>query len=379
MDVVKFCSDLVSCKSVTPNDNGAIDYIEKFLKNLGFKTKIFESDEKNNKVKNLFAKLERGEGNNLGFLGHSDVVPAGSGWRSDAFNPIQRDGFLYGRGVADMKGGISAFCCALEKFLKSLDQFNGSIRLFITGDEEIGTYQGIQSLLDWAEQCEELPDDCLCGEPSSDKEVGDRVYAGHRGSLNTLARYKGKQSHVAYSQNSEENSLTQICRYITIMKDYVWKYEDKRFPKTNLEPTLLFTGNYAENIIPEETSSNINIRFGADYTSDDLKRILLEYAEPLGIDLTFRVSGEAFYCDDNKLKGLISKAINNVTGLIPEFSAGGGTSDCRYMIKYCNVIEFGIQDETIHQANEKVKVDDLKKLEDIYLEFLNLYFNPKKD
>ena len=373
MDVVKFCSGLVGCKSVTPTDDGAIDYIAVFLRNLGFETQILEFSDKGRTVRNLFAKFEKGEGANLGFLGHSDVVPAGDGWDFDPFEPVQCDGFLIGRGVADMKGGISAFCCAVSKFIRE-ESFNGSIRIFITGDEEVGSYQGIQSVLNWAESRREIPDDCLVGEPSSDKEVGDRVFIGHRGSINVRAKAVGRQLHVAYSQN-DANSLVQICRYVATMKDYEWKYEDKRFPKTNLEPTLLFTGNYAENIIPGESSANINIRFSSDYDSEQLQQILSEKAVPLGIDLSFRVNGEAYCCDDERLKDLMSAAIRNITGLIPRFSTEGGTSDGRYMVKYCNVIEFGIQDETMHQSNEKVKIADLKKLEDIYFEFLRLYFN----
>lgn len=373
MDVVKFCSDLVRSKSITPTDDGAIECIAEFLKNSGFETKILEFSEKGRSVRNLFAKIGKGEGRSLGFLGHSDVVPAGDGWDSDPFDPIQRDGFLIGRGVADMKGGISAFCCAVSKFVEE-KSFDGSIKIFITGDEEIGTYQGIQSVLDWAEANGEIPDDCLVGEPSSDKEVGDRVFVGHRGSINVKAKFVGKQLHVAYSKEGD-NSLAQICRYVSAMKDYKWKYEDKRFPKTNLEPTLLFTGNYAENVIPEESSANINIRFGADYNSEQLKQILSEKADPFGIKLSFRVSSEAYICDDENLKVLLSQAIRDVTGLTPRFSAEGGTSDGRYMIEHCNVIEFGIQDETIHQSNERVKVEDLKKLKDIYFEFLKLYFD----
>jgi len=373
MDVVKFCSDLIRCKSVTPTDNGAIDYISEFLKNLGFESKILEFSEGKRTVRNLFAKFKRGEGANLGFLGHSDVVSAGDGWDSDPFDPIQCDGFLIGRGVADMKGGISAFCCAVSRFVEK-KSFSGSIRIFITGDEEVGTYQGIQSVLEWAKKMREIPDDCLIGEPSSDKEVGDRVFLGHRGSINVKAKSVGKQLHVAYSRNNT-NSLAKICQYIAAMKGYEWKHEDKRFPKTNLEPTLLFTGNYAENVIPKESSANINVRFGADYNSDQLKQILSEKAAQFGIDLSFRVSGEAYCCDNERLKNLLSSAIKNITGLIPRFSTEGGTSDGRYMIKYCNVIEFGMQDKTIHQSNEKIKIDDLRKLEDIYFEFLNLYFH----
>lgn len=373
MDVVKFCSDLVRCKSVTPVDDGAIDYISDFLKNLGFETEILEFSEKERTVRNLFAKFEREEGANLGFLGHSDVVPAGDGWDSDPFNPIIYDGFLIGRGVADMKGGISAFCCAISRFVKE-KSFKGSIRIFVTGDEEVGSYQGIPSVLEWAKERREIPDDCLVGEPSSDKEIGDRVFIGHRGSMNIRAKSVGRQLHVAYSKNNT-NSLAQICRYVALMKNYEWKHEDKRFPITNLEPTLLFTGNHAVNIIPEESSANLNIRFSADYNSEQLKQILSEKAAQFEISLSFVVSGEPYCCDDTKLKGLISSAIKNVTGSVPRFSAEGGISDGRYMIKYCNVIEFGMIDRTMHQSNERIRVSDLKKLENIYFEFLKLYFN----
>lgn len=373
MDVIKFCSDLVRCKSVTPVDDGAIDYISEFLKNLGFETQILEFSEEERTVRNLFAKFERGEGANFGFLGHCDVVPAGDGWDTDPFQPVERDGFLIGRGVADMKGGISAFCCAVSKFIRE-KSFNGSIRVFITGDEEVGSYQGIPSVLDWAKEKGEIPDDCLVGEPSSDKEVGDRVFLGHRGSINVQAKSVGRQLHVAFSQNNI-NSLAQICRYVSAMKDYEWKHEDNRFPKTNLEPTLLFTGNYAQNVIPGESSANLNIRFGADYDADQIKQILAEKAAKFEVTLSFVVNGEPYYCDNEKLKSLMSSAIKNATGLIPRFSAEAGTSDGRFMIEYCNVIEFGVQVEMMHRNNEKVKINDLKKLENVYFEFLKLYFN----
>ena len=377
MDVVDFCSGLVGCKSVTPEDDGAINYIAEFLKKNKFETKVLEFSEGSRTIKNLFAKFsagdEKSQRKKLGFLGHSDVVPAGENWITDPFVLTPKNGFLIGRGIADMKGGISAFCCAVSRFVNE-KSFSGTIQIFITGDEEVGSYQGIRSVLDWAEKNREFPDDCLIGEPSSEKQLGDRIYAGHRGSLNVTARALGKQGHVAYPQNYD-NSLARVCEYIAQMKDYQWKHEDKRFPQTNLEPTLLFTKNHAENVVPEETSANLNIRFGADYSSDDLKKILSEKAEPLNINLDFRVSGEAYCCDDPRLKNLISTAIKKVTGLTAEFSAAGGTSDGRYMIKHCNVIEFGLPDATIHQKNERVKIEDLRNLEEIYFEFLKLYFD----
>jgi len=370
-DVIEFCSDLIRCKSVTPDDDGAIECISKFLQKLGFSTEILTFGSKKRCIPNLFAKYRGGKGKKLGFLGHSDVVPPGGEWKTDPFNPSVHDGYLIGRGVADMKGGIAAFCCAAKKFIQN--DFNGELLFFITGDEEIGSYDGIQSVLNWANQNAEIPDDCILGEPSSYQKLGDRVYAGHRGSINIDVRSHGKQGHVAYPQNFK-NSLMQLYKYIAKIKQYPWKHNDKRFPKTNLEPTLLFSDNYAENVVPEKSSANLNIRFGGDYSANQLKMILQNEARIYDIDLNFKVSGEAYYCDDQNLHNLLAQSIKNITGLTPEFSAAGGISDARHMIKYCNVIEFGLIDETIHQANEKVKIEDLYILEEIYLEFLRNYF-----
>ncbi len=371
MDVVQFCSDLISCRSVTPYDDGAIDYINNFLNNLGFESRILEFSEGQNTVKNLFARYTKGQGKKFGFLGHSDVVPAGDMWDTEPFTPVISDGYLIGRGVADMKGGISAFCCALGKFISS--DFPGEIYVFITGDEEIGTYQGIRSLLEWANKNKFIPDDCLIGEPSSKERIGDRVYIGHRGSANINIKINGKQGHAAYPE-SYDNSLMKLCNLISELKKYNWKYSDKRYPKTNLEPTLLYTGNYAENVVPGESSANINIRFGGDYTSETIKNVFEKISEPYNVKLDFRISGEAYCCDDINLQKQLTQAIQKETGLVPEFSAGGGTSDGRYMIRYCNVIEFGLQDATIHQCNERAKIKDLKTLENIYFRFLKNYF-----
>lgn len=374
MDVVSLCSDLIKCKSVTPNDDGAIDVIAEYLLSLGFHTEIliFKSVDGKNEIKNLFAKYGASKNRILGFLGHSDVVPAGDGWEVDPFAAIQKDGYLIGRGIADMKGGIAAFCCAVSEFIKQ--KFDGSIVVLITGDEEVGSYEGVRSLIKWCEENDHIPNDCLIGEPSSRINIGDRVYIGHRGSMNVTAQSIGKQGHIAYPENYV-NSLGNICKYIAAMMNYKWKYDDKRFPRTNLEPTLLFTNNYATNVAPDSSSANLNIRYGADYNSEDLKKILLDEAKDYDISLDFVVSGDSYFCDNERLKGILSLAIKDITGIGTEFSCGGGISDGRYMIKYCNIIEFGLQDSTMHQKNEKVKINDLLVLEKIYLSFIEKYFN----
>ena len=368
MDVVSFCSELIKRKSVTPNDDGIADYVADFLSSIGFETRIleFKSADGKNVVKNLFAKYGHSRDKVLGFLGHLDVVPAGDGW--NAFAAEQKDGCLIGRGVADMKGGAAAFCCAVAEYVKQ--DFNGTISFFLTCDEEIGSFEGTQSLIKWAKENNELPNDCLIGEPSSDMILGDRVYAGHRGSMNVMVRSHGKQGHVAYSS---QNSLTGLCRYIARMADYNWRYENKKFPKTKIEPTLLYTNNYAVNVVPDESSANINIRYGADYTATELQEIFKREAAEFNLDLEFKVSGDACYCESD-LQNILADSIREVMGVQPKFSAEGGISDGRYMIEHCNIIEFGLQDATIHQKNEHVKISDLYALEKIYAAFLKRYF-----
>ncbi|MDR2723693.1 MAG: succinyl-diaminopimelate desuccinylase [Holosporaceae bacterium] len=374
MDVVSFCSDLIRCKSVTPEDDGAIDYISKFLSSVGFKTQIltFKSKDGNNIIKNLFAEYGTSDKKSLGFIGHSDVVPAGEHWEEDPFAAVQKDGFLYGRGVADMKGGIAAFCCAAAQFVRH--HFDGTIEFFVTGDEEVGSPEGMQSLLKWAIENNRIPNYCLIGEPSSDIQLGDRIYLGHRGSLNVVINSRGQQGHSAYPVNYK-NSLINLCRYIVKISDYPWKYKDSRFPETNLEATMLFTSNYAPNIVPDWSSANLNIRFGDNYTIEKLKTIIEQEAEGFdNLSFAFLSSGEAYYCDNEFLKSKLSLAIKEIVGIEPSFSAAGGTSDGRFMVHNCNVIEFGLPDSTIHQKNERVKVEDLENLRMIYLSFLKKYF-----
>ncbi|MDR3179613.1 MAG: succinyl-diaminopimelate desuccinylase [Holosporaceae bacterium] len=374
MDVVSLCSRLIKCKSVTPNDDGALDLVADFLAAVGFETNImfFRSPDGSNVVKNLFASFGTSSKKILGFLGHSDVVPPGDGWDSDPFEPVQRNGYLIGRGICDMKGGIGAFCSAVAQFVQK--KFDGSLKILITGDEEIGTPEGIRSLLDWCCKTGNIPQDCLIGEPSSENVLGDRIYLGHRGSINIVVRSTGLQGHVAYPSNFK-NSLAPVCRFVTHMLDYQWKYEDKRFPQTHLEPTMLFTNNYASNVVPDQTSANLNIRFSSDYNTSMLREILQNEAKKFDLSLEFIESGNAFFCDDEKLKSAMVSSIQEVTGVATAFSAGGGTSDGRYLVSHCNTIEFGLVDKFIHQKNEKTKIQDLLNLEKIYLRFLEKYFS----
>lgn len=390
-NVIQLCTDLVKCKSITPLDAGVFDILVDFLTNIGFKTQILEfSSPSGNKVKNLFGIYSFGDlkkafeqNNVLAFLGHIDVVPPGEGWSCDPFGGVISGDQMIARGIADMKGGVAAFCCAISDYLSDFNNencnnlnqpnFNAAIEVLLTADEEVGTYEGAQALLNWCDENGYVPTDCFIAEPSSDKLLGDRVFMGHRGSLNVIATSNGKQGHVAYPMNYN-NSLLHICRYVSEMSNYNFTHNDKRFPKTNIEPTMLHTGNYATNVVPEVSSCNINIRFGADYTSDSLKDIFLEHAAKYNIATEFIGAGEAYYCDCDKLKNILSEAILETVGVAASFSASGGTSDGRFMIKYCNLIEFGLQDASIHQKNEHANLKDIENLTQIYHSFLTKYF-----
>lgn len=370
INVVDFCSDLIRFQTVSPDNSEAADYIGDFLLECGFGVRICHFIG-SYRAKNVFAAFGKPNAKKrLGFLGHVDVVPEGSGWNTDPFDPVQKNGFLIGRGVADMKGGVAAFCCAVAKFLKQTS-CDGYIAVFITGDEEIGSDEGLQPLLGVTGPF--IPNDCLIGEPSSDVKLGDRIYIGHRGSLNVKATAEGRQGHSAYPQNYD-NALMRLCNFITAVKNYEWKHEDKRFPITNAEPTLMISDNVAVNVVPGTASVNINVRFGSDYSTQDLEKIFSEIANAHSIEVKFLESGDAYCCDNENLKNMLSGAINKVTGLTPKFSTEGGTSDGRFMSQFCNVIEFGLQDATIHQANECAKISDLQALENIYFEFLKTYF-----
>lgn len=387
MDVVEFCRKLVSCKSITPNDCGAIDFLAEYFSSLGFFIKTF----KNKGVKNLFAVYDFGNGEKqklfseekffkerkndkkLLFFGHSDVVPEGENWDTDPFLLTEKNGRLYGRGVADMKGGISAFAVAIKNYLQKKHPKKGSLYIIITGDEEIGSYEGIESVIDWLKENKITFSDALLAEPSSDKVLGDRVFIGHRGSINISISSKGKQGHVAY-EGSYKNSLSHVIKFVAHILNYKWKHENKKFPKISIEPTLLYTNNYAVNVVPDFSKANINVRFGADYKSKDIIEIFKNEAQNFCVELEFFVSGEPYSSENFNLQKKISEAIFEITNVKPRFSCEGGTSDARFMINLCNVIEFGIEDRTIHQKNENVSVEDLKNLGKIYERFLEKYF-----
>ena len=376
-DSVALAQELIRCPSVTPADAGALDVVERELKSLGFSTwRLPFGEAPDGPVDNLYARL--GEtGPHFCYAGHTDVVPAGdaNGWTVEPFAGTIDQGFLIGRGAADMKGSIAAFLVALRRHLAAAGGPKGSISLLITGDEEGPARHGTTEVLDWMEANGHRPDHCLVGEPTSARQLGDMVKVGRRGSLNATITVHGIQGHVAYPQRAD-NPITRLVRILDRVKAEPIDHGTEFFDPSNLEVTNLDVGNPTENLIPARATARLNIRFNDRHTgqslSDWLRAVVAEEAPRH--DIAIRVSGESFFTPPGLLSDLVVEAIQQHTGLTPELSTTGGTSDARFIRRMCPVLEFGLVGESMHKADEKVAVADVHRLTDIYETLLNRYF-----
>ncbi len=370
---LEICRDLVGFNSVTYNKSDILAYVKSILTAVDFDVQILEfTDEKTGRcVENLFAS--RGETiDSLGILGHLDTVPAGEGWNFDPFKATEYNGKLYGRGIVDMKGGVGCVLAALEELDKTS---HDRISIFFTCDEEVGSYEGVQAMLDWAKERNEIPTDCLICEPSSNKKIGDRIYIGHRGSINIEVRANGIQSHSAYvTKESSENALEKICNFVSKISNYDFKDESEFFKATIASPTILNSSNLAVNVIPPLASVNFNVRFSDKFTSESIFEIFKDLAEKDGLTANFTKSGEPYICKNERLLECAKNSIYEELGYYPAFSTGGGTSDGRFMINYCPVVEFGMVDRTLHQVNEHIEICDCEKLKNVYKRFILKYF-----
>lgn len=367
------CKALVEFNSVTYNKSEILNYVSSILEDINFDVQTLKFTDKNTGrcVENLFAS--RGKTIEcLGILGHLDTVPAGDGWSFEPFQATEYNGKLYGRGIVDMKGGIGCALAALEELDKDSDN---RINIFLTCDEEIGSYEGMQAMLDWAKEKRKLPTDCLICEPSSNIKICDRVYIGHRGSINIEIIAKGIQSHSAYvTKKNSKNALERICKFVSTIANYDFKDESELFNATIASPTTLNAANLAVNVIPPYASVNFNVRFSDKFTSESIFEIFRLLAEKDGLSASYTKSGEPYVCKNKKLLECARDSIYAELGYYPEFSTGGGTSDGRFMINYCPVIEFGMVDKTLHQINEHIEIDDCEKLKNVYKRFILKYF-----
>jgi succinyl-diaminopimelate desuccinylase len=367
IDPVELAERLIACPSVTPATGEVFDVLEAALAPLGFTVHRFiEGQPPDGPVENLFAS--RGEGApHFGFAGHLDVVPPGPGWTTDPFTPETGGGLLYGRGAVDMKGGIAAFVAAVS----GLAEQKGTLSLLITGDEEGPATHGTPAIMRWMEARGIRPDMILIGEPTSEKRLGDTVKIGRRGSVNMWIDIPGIQGHVAYPHRAD-NPITKLGRALTALDALILDEGSDSFQASNLEVTDVETANPAGNIIPGSARARLNIRFNNLHRGEDLVALVSETVEAQAPGATVKaiISGEAFLTPPGRLYDLVTDAIREETGIEPELSTGGGTSDGRYLIKLCPVVDFGLPNATMHKLDEAASVEDLKALRNIYARIL---------
>ncbi len=375
--------ELIKFPSVTPKDAGAIGFLAKQLKKLGFNCKILEFKDKNKKskpIKNIYARLGK-KGLNICYAGHTDVVPPGNikDWTVNPFKPTIKKNHLIGRGANDMKSSIACFVSAVEKFLKKRKKFNGSISLLITGDEEGLAINGTKKVIDYLKKKREKIDFCIVGEPTNPNKLGEMIKIGRRGSISGTIMISGSQGHVAYPHlsNNPINTLVKICKKLNELK---LDKGNKNFQPSNLEFTSINVNNNATNVIPATARAQFNVRFNNLHTSSSLKKKIYSIVESLNkknkckFKIDFHVSGESFLTKPNKTIYMAKNIIKKITKVTPVFSTTGGTSDARFIRKISPCLEFGLVNKTMHKIDECVSLKDLKNLTKIYQNILEEYF-----
>ena len=363
IDPVELASALIRCPSVTPARGEVFDVLEGALAMLGFTVHRWVMGEApDGPTENMIAI--RGEGRpHFGFAGHLDVVPAGEGWQGDPFAAEIVDGLLVGRGANDMKSAVAAYVAALSR----LDTSSGTLSLLITGDEEGYATYGTPRIIDWLNERQVRPDMILIGEPTSVDRLGDTVKIGRRGSVNMWIEVPGVQGHVAYPHRAS-NPVPALARVISALGALRLDDGTEQFPPSNLEFTAVSTPTNASNLIPGTATAQLNIRFNNLQRGTDLVKLVEEIAqrEAPGSKLTARISGEAFLTPPGQLYDVIVDAIEEETGHKPELSTSGGTSDGRFLIQLCPVVDFGLPNATMHKVGECASLEDIRALSRIY-------------
>lgn len=352
---------------MTPDDDGALDFITSYLSD--FKTIRIDT----NGVKNLFVHKRFSDGIHLSFAGHIDVVPVGDGWNSEPFVATIKDGHMYGRGASDMKSGLAAFI----NTLKNCENFNGTLSAMITSDEEGDARFGTVEILKYLKEQNQLPDLCIVAEPTCESVLGDTIKVGRRGSINGKITITGRGGHAAYPQKAL-NPITLAGELITKIADQKLDSGDEFFSASQLVITDIRSGYQKTNVIPTELSLMFNVRNSTNTTIEDVEKFIRTVANKSNIEnyeLSLDQSSHPFVVQNSgKTKQaieLLQNIIQKTTGLMPSLSTSGGTSDARFIAQHgVGVFEFGPSNETIHAPNERVLVEDVEKLEQIFTEFI---------
>ena len=374
IDPAALTADLIRCASVTPQEGGALQLLDRLLTAHGFHCTRVDRGH----VSNLFARWGRGK--TFGFNGHTDVVPVGNleAWSVDPFGAEIRDGFLYGRGATDMKSGVAAFAAAAIDFVEETPP-DGSVVLAITGDEEGPAKDGTVALLDWMQAQGERMDHCLVGEPTCPNVMGEMMKIGRRGSMNGYFTVTGVQGHAAYPHRAN-NPLPAMARLLDQLSSASLDAGTEHFDASTLAVITIDTGNPATNVIPAQCRATVNIRFNDAHSGASLTEWLQEHTNKVAqvfdvrIDLDVSISGESFMTPPGELSDLVARAIQIETNRTPALSTSGGTSDARFVQHHCPVVEFGLVGKTMHQVDERVEIAQIHQLKAIYTRILRDYF-----
>lgn len=364
-DAIALTKELIEKQSVTPADDGCQPLMAKRLTGAGFTCESLPAEE----VLNLWAT--RGvEGPLLVFAGHTDVVPPGplEHWNSDPFIPTERDGFLFGRGAADMKSSLAAMVVATESFVSKYPNHKGRIGFLITADEEGPAIYGTRHVVDTLTARGEFIDWCVVGEPSSSSKLGDTIKNGRRGSINATLTITGKQGHVAYPHLAD-NPMHKAFGVLQCLSALEWDKGNDFFEPTQLQFSNIQSGTGATNVIPGELTAVFNLRFSTEITAEGIREKCEAVLNESGVeyDISWQLSGNPFLTEPGDLVEAATKSISDVTGVDTVLSTGGGTSDGRFIAKMGGqIIELGVINESIHQRNEHVLISDIPKLATIY-------------
>jgi succinyl-diaminopimelate desuccinylase len=363
LDPIAFARQLINCPSVTPARGEVFDVLQSALEPLGFTVhRWVMGDPPDGPTENMVAIRGNG-GPHFGFAGHLDVVPPGEGWNGDPFAAEVTDGVLVGRGANDMKSAIAAYVGAISR----LGSGKGTLSLLITGDEEGYATYGTPRIIDWLNERQIRPDMILIGEPTSVERLGDTVKIGRRGSVNMWIEAPGVQGHVAYPHRAT-NPVPPLARVISALDALHLDDGTDQFPPSNLEFTAVSTPTNASNVIPGSATAQLNIRFNNLHRGADLVKLVEEIAEreAPGSKVKARISGEAFLTPPGPLYDIVVDSIEEETGQKPELSTSGGTSDGRFLIQLCPVVDFGLPNATMHKVGECAAVKDIHALSGIY-------------
>jgi succinyl-diaminopimelate desuccinylase len=364
-DVVELAQELIRRRSVTPDDAGCQALLAARLARAGFRCTTLPFGE----VENLWA-THGGDGPVLVFLGHTDVVPSGpeSAWASPPFEPVVRDGRLYGRGAADMKGSVAAMCVALEDFIRRHPDHAGSVALLLTSDEEGIAEHGVRRVAQHFRESGQRIDWCVVGEPSSRERLGDLIRIGRRGSLTGTLRVRGVQGHVAYPEKAR-NPIHQAAPALAELAAMRWDAGNVAFPPTSFQISNLNAGTGADNVIPGTLHAVFNFRHGTASTPEELRARLESVLRRHGLDyqIDWRQSGTPFLTQDGPLRRAVCAVLQQQLGIKPELSTGGGTSDGRFIAPLgAEVVELGLLNASIHQVEEHIALDEIERLPGLF-------------